>query len=226
VTNRTTESLLARRALAEKATPGPWGQVIAGLERVVIDSKGTVICTVCLDEDFSDKETERQVLANLYYIAVNSPAIVMADIDEILRLRTENEKLRKSVEIQRGMVQEAYQTAALAWGGEIPSPLPGHTHMTEEEACAMFDHLNCPWCGGSGHVDDCDEADQAVKATLERLEKEADWLAENCWKKPEVEYHPLREMRGGFFCDACPYDYDCRKCWREAARKAVEANHD
>lgn len=148
--DRTTESLLARRALAEKATPGPWGQVIAGLERVVIDSKGTVVCTVCLDEDFSDKETERQVLANLYYIAVNSPAIVMADIDEILRLR----------------------------------------------------------------------------AQVERLEKEADWLAEYCWKKPEAEYHPLREMRGGFYCGACPYDYDCRKCWREAARKAVEANHD
>ena len=144
--NRTTESLLARRALAEKATPGPWGQVIAGLERVVIDSKGTVICTVCLDEDFSDKETERQVLANLYYIAVNSPAIVMADIDEILRLR----------------------------------------------------------------------------AQVERLEKEADWLAEYCWKKPEAEYHPLREMRGGFYCGACPHDHDCRKCWREAARKAVE----
>ena len=150
MTNRTTESLLARRELAEKATPGPWGQVIAGLERVVIDSKGTVVCTVCLDEDFSDKETERQVLANLYYIAVNSPAIVVADIDEILRLR----------------------------------------------------------------------------AQVERLEKEADWLAEYCWKKPEAEYHPLREMRGGFFCDACPYDYDCRKCWREAARKAVETSHE
>lgn len=91
------------------------------------------------------------------------------------------------IAVEKEMEQEAYQTAALAWGGEIPSPLPGHTRMTEEEA---------------------------------------DWLAENCWKKPEVEYHPLREMRGGFFCDACPHDYDCRKCWREAARKAVEANHD
>lgn len=65
-----------------------------------------------------------------------------------------------------------------------------------------------------------------LRAQVERLEKEADWLAENCWKKPEVEYHPLREMRGGFFCDACPYDYDCRKCWREAARKAVETSHE
>lgn len=96
--DRTTESLLARRALASKATPGPWGQVIAGLERVVIDSKGTVICTACLDEDFSDKETERQVLANLYYIAVNSPAIVMADIDEILRLREQVERLEKEAD--------------------------------------------------------------------------------------------------------------------------------
>lgn len=96
--DRSIESLLARRALAEKATPGPWGQVIAGLERVVIDSKGTVVCTVCLDEDFSDKETERQVLANLYYIAVNSPAIVMADIDEILRLRAQVERLEKEAD--------------------------------------------------------------------------------------------------------------------------------
>ena len=222
--DRTTEALLARRALAEKATPGPWKSVYdyCVLPNIYDDRPANVLIADCSREHDHDKKTK----ANALYIAANSPDVVMADIDEILRLRTENEKLRKSVGIQRGMVQEAYQTAALAWGGEIPSPLPGHTHMTEEEACAMFDHLNCPWCGGSGHVDDCDEADQAVKATLERLEKEADWLAENCWKKPEVEYHPLREMRGGFYCDACPYDYDCRKCWREAARKAVEANHD
>lgn len=210
----TTEALLARRELAEKATPGPWE----------VD-KSEITSAVYVETDWGHLICESDD-EDAAHIAANSPDVVMADIDEILRLRTENEKLRKSVEIQRGMVQEAYQTAALAWGGEIPSPLPGHTHMTEEEACAMFDHLNCPWCGGSGHVDDCDEADQAVKATLERLEKEADWLAENCWKKPEVEYHPLREMRGGFFCDACPYDYDCRKCWREAARKAVETSHE
>jgi len=210
----TTEALLARRELAEKATPGPWE----------VD-KSEITSAVYVETDWGHLICESDD-EDAAHIAANSPDVVMADIDEILRLRTENEKLRKSVEIQRGMVQEAYQTAALAWGGEIPSPLPGHTHMTEEEACAMFDHLNCPWCGGSGHVDDCDEADQAVKATLERLEKEADWLAEYCWKKPEAEYHPVREMRGGFYCGACPYDYDCRKCWREAARKAVETSHE
>lgn len=171
----TTEALLARRELAEKATPGPWE----------VD-KSEITSAVYVETDWGHLICESDD-EDAAHIAANSPDVVMADIDEILRLRTENEKLRKSVEIQRGMVQEAYQTAALAWGGEIPSPLPGHTHITEEEA---------------------------------------DWLAENCWKKPEAEYHPLREMRGGFFCDACPHDYDCRKCWREAARKAVEANHD
>ncbi len=137
--NRTTESLLARRALAEKATPGPWEVDKSEITSAVYveTSWGHLIC------DSSDH-------GDAAHIAVSDPATVMADIDEILRLREQ----------------------------------------------------------------------------VERLEKEADWLAEYCWKKPEAEYHPLREMRGGFYCGACPYDYDCRKCWREAARKAVEANHD
>lgn len=137
--NRTTESLLSRRALAEKATPGPWEVDKSEITSAVYveTSWGHLIC------DSSDH-------GDAAHIAVSDPATVMADIDEILRLREQ----------------------------------------------------------------------------VERLEKEADWLAEYCWKKPEAEYHPLREMRGGFYCGACPYDYDCRKCWREAARKAVEANHD
>ena len=137
--NRTTESLLSRRALAEKATPGPWEVDKSEITSAVYveTSWGHLIC------DSSDH-------GDAAHIAVSDPATVMADIDEILRLREQ----------------------------------------------------------------------------VEWLEKEADWLAEYCWKKPEAEYHPLREMRGGFYCGACPYDYDCRKCWREAARKAVEANHD
>lgn len=140
--DRTTEALLARRALAEKATPEKWNllQIFAEDENYVgPETWADMGKAVCICRYAKDAQ----------YIAANSPDVVMADIDEILRLR----------------------------------------------------------------------------AQVERLEKEADWLAENCWKKPEAEYHPLREMRGGFFCDACPYDYDCRKCWREAARKAVEADN-
>lgn len=225
--NRTTESLLARRELASKATPGPWEKdgscVYTTWSREEYPERGDYVDVPGFAEirvaETANCIEDEEIKANAAHIATNSPDVVMADIDEILRLRTENEKLRKSVGIQRGMVQEAYQTAALAWGGEIPSPLPGHTHMTEEEACAMFDHLNCPWCGGSGHVDDCDEAGQAVKATLERLEKEADWLAlvlanAGCGI-PLTEY--IGEAVNGMSPPAPEH-------WREAARKAVETS--
>lgn len=132
--SRTTESMLARRELAEKATPGPWE----------VD-KSEITSAVYVETDWGHLICESDD-EDAAHIAANSPGVVMADIDEILRLR----------------------------------------------------------------------------AQVERLEKEADWLAEYCWKKPEAEYHPLREMRGGFYCGTCPHDHDCRKCWREAARKAVE----
>lgn len=71
------------------------------------------------------------------------------------------------------------EVAAAAWEGEIPSPLPGHTHMTEEE---FTERYNCPWCGGSGHIDDCDEADKQVKAQLETAERKAYLLEQsNLW---------------------------------------------
>ena len=59
------------------------------------------------------------------------------------------------------------EVAAAAWGGEIPSPLPGHV-SSEEKMEEMFDRLNCPFCGGSGHVDDCDEIQ--IKLLRERDE--------------------------------------------------------
>jgi hypothetical protein len=82
-------------------------------------------------------------------------------------------RLCRELEHARKHAVTMSEVAATAWGGEIPSPLPGHTHMTEEE---FTERYNCPWCGGSGHIDDCDEADKQVKAQLERLNQEADWL--------------------------------------------------
>ena len=82
-------------------------------------------------------------------------------------------RLCRELELSRKHAVTMSEVAAAAWGGEIPSPLPGHTCMTEEE---FTERYNCPWCGGSGHIDDCDEADKQVKAQLERLNQEADWL--------------------------------------------------
>ena len=82
-------------------------------------------------------------------------------------------RLCRDLELATKRAVAMSEVAAAAWEGEIPSPLPGHTHMTEE---GFTERYNCPWCGGSGHIDDCDEADKQVKAQLERLNQEADWL--------------------------------------------------
>ena len=82
-------------------------------------------------------------------------------------------RLCRELELATKRAVAMSEVAAAAWEGEIPSPLPGHTHVTEE---GFTERYNCPWCGGSGHIDDCDEADKQVKAQLERLNQEADWL--------------------------------------------------
>lgn len=171
---RTTDSLLARRALAEKATPGEWittgiNSVHGGYRnRLIYPDEHPDFLIASMNNVANPKCTE-----DADHIAANSPDVVMADIDEILRLRAEVEFWRQETQDVRENFERTLQCA---------------------------------------------------RDKTDRLEREADWLAENCWKKPGGEYLPLREMRGGFYCDACPYDYDCRKCWRAAARKAVETS--
>lgn len=121
-------------------------------------------------------------------------------------------RLCRELELSRKHAVTMSEVAAAAWGGEIPSPLPGHTHMTEE---GFTERYNCPWCGGSGYIDDCDEADKQVKAQLERLEREADvlsiWLA-NAY----IDIDLLPEIDSGAMNPPLPEDV------REAAREAVK----
>lgn len=121
--------------------------------------------------------------------------------------------LCRELELARKHAVTMSEVAAAAWDGEIPSPLPGHTHMTEEE---FTERYNCPWCGGSGHIDDCDEADKQVKAQLERLDREADvlsiWLA-NAY----IDIDLLPEIDSGAMNPPLPEDV--REAAREAARK-------
>lgn len=122
-------------------------------------------------------------------------------------------RLCRELELARKHAVTMSEVAAAAWDGEIPSPLPGHTHMTEEE---FTERYNCPWCGGSGHIDDCDEADKQVKAQLERLEREADllsiWLA-NAY----IDIDLLPNIDSGAMNPPLPEDV--REAAREAARK-------
>lgn len=125
--------------------------------------------------------------------------------------------LCRELEIARKHAVTMSEVASAAWGGEIPSPLPGHTHKTEEVISRSYD---CPWCGGSGHVDDCDEVGKQVKAQLERMYREVDWLAGIVVHRAYCPF-PLN----------CRYPDDpvtleptgtCKECILEAAHEAAE----
>lgn len=90
--NRTTETLLARRALAEKATRGEW-DVVENLEDQtqcsvrIISPKHHIV----LRDDWI-------TFTDALFIVRHSPDVVMTDIDEILRLRAEVARLEKEAD--------------------------------------------------------------------------------------------------------------------------------
>ena len=53
----------------------------------------------------------------------------------------EQEERAKKAEAACQIAASAHATAQVAWGGETPSPLPGHKHMTEDYLVAMDAHL-------------------------------------------------------------------------------------
>ena len=125
--SRTTEALLARRALAETATPGPWEKGIA-LRRgygvtAILDRNGALIA----DTEFSASQYEESDAA---HIAANSPDVVMADIEEILRLRAEVERLEKEAD---------WLAENLSWycvgTGHHNCIIPGHCPCVRGVAC-------------------------------------------------------------------------------------------
>lgn len=93
--SRTTEALLARRELASKATPGPWKKGIALRQGYGVDAIWDCSGALVADTEKSVSPCEESDAA---HIAANSPDVVMADIDEILRLRAQVERLEKEAD--------------------------------------------------------------------------------------------------------------------------------
>lgn len=199
--NRSDAALRERLELAEKAVPKGektiWTADFASPhETCVRDAFTERILTM---EDYTDQATAA-------HIAANHPDVVRADIEEILRLRQEVARLE--LENQRltvaGANDEAYLLTCL---GII------------RKAVGM--PVGSDW--------------QQVAERVERLDKEADWLVkimffytEECPLKMKIQDElPIPKLDG---CDGTwPDDdyFDCtnstpEKCWREAARKAVE----
>lgn len=92
-TDLSTEALLKHRAIAEKATPGPWESREEGQK--AIDDEYDVWSVVYGTERVAIVEDGPHMAANRAHIAANSPDVVKAHVDEILRLRDEVERLNK-----------------------------------------------------------------------------------------------------------------------------------
>lgn len=170
----TNDELQAIRARADAATPGPW--TIIPAEPVTPD------VLILREKTGLEKPSTSQrrppvsdtIKAIAQILNTTCPG-VCGHIAATTIYDAHVKPLEDALETAQSMSRTFHDVARAAWGGEIPSPLPGHTHMTEEEFCEKY---NCPWCGGSGHVDDCDEADRAVKQRLAKAKSDKAALVE------------------------------------------------
>lgn len=103
--DRSNEALLARRAKAEAATPGPW----------IADGYFISLPFVPFGERINGREwapiAESFGICDSPHIAANSPDVVMEDIDEILRLRGLVDGYKVSMEEAQELINELDQEA-------------------------------------------------------------------------------------------------------------------
>lgn len=202
--DRSDAALRERLRIAEKAAQGPWKS-----DEVVTRRKDFEPSYVVKDKDgftIVDVLPVSAYQANAAHIASSSPDVVRVDIEELLRLRQEVARLE--LENQRLTVAGANDEAYLLTCLDIIRKAVGMP-------------VGSDW--------------QQVAERVERLDKEADWLVkimffytEECPLKMKIQDElPIPKLDG---CDGTwPDDdyFDCtnstpEKCWREAARKAVE----
>lgn len=90
------EALLIRKALAEKATPGPWKKSHLCGGDIVRAERYTIIASVTeYENDGSIGYVFNNAINNRNHIAANSPDVVIATINELIRLRKENKQLEQ-----------------------------------------------------------------------------------------------------------------------------------
>lgn len=103
--DRSIESLLDRRELAEKATLAPWE---TDYRKAYVFTPPPEQIMIAEMRGIGDGLDVAQRQANASHIAANDPLTVIADIDEILRLRAQVERLEKEADwlISEKIVEE------------------------------------------------------------------------------------------------------------------------
>ena len=161
--DRSEEALRERLELAEKATKGPWIKIyrdFLGEDGFGWESKPTVEAEdkmICLfydrNADADDVDNDE---ADAAHIAANSPDVVRADIEEILRLRLENKMLgvaNEKLDFQRFLAEKRVQ-AMLAKGTEGKYVWQ---HNAENRWCPFNLNRLCPGIGCMAWIPKIDE---------------------------------------------------------------------
>lgn len=219
------EALTRIKALAQKATPGPWIKKVR--PKISVDNDATFITTEARESDalFEIARLEfinaydgrklskfsREQRANAAFIAAAHPGVVLAMCEEIERLR--DVRLNQVGEAAMSMLTEA-----------ITAVSDGKLNAEVKLG------IECPYCGyesssfedAKAHDATCPKHPAVIRAA--RLEKEADWLAHRMLNCPdEVDPDGPWNVCKGEDC-AGPSE-DQGACWRRTARKAVEENN-
>ena len=112
--DRSDATLRERLDLAEKATKGPWKS-----DEVITRKKGFEPSYVVKDRDgftIVDVLPIAAYQANAAHIAASSPDVVKADIEELLRLRAENERLNKEADwLAKALGVQVRDSFGCAW---------------------------------------------------------------------------------------------------------------
>ncbi|EFL84346.1 hypothetical protein HMPREF0326_03039 [Desulfovibrio sp. 3_1_syn3] len=140
------------------------------------------------------------------HIAANSPDVVIATIDELLRLREENERLKEGLENALHVNELRLAEIAKTLITGLAEGITGDSKSVTSQIRATCVHCNASFTRAeeaTAHDNVCPKHPANIRAG--RLEKEIDWLAQaaaNCeWMGRRVS----------------------PKFMREAARRAVES---
>nr|DAU64255.1 MAG TPA: Ead/Ea22-like protein [Caudoviricetes sp.] len=164
--DRSTERLLQRKRIAEeagKAHPGEWGTDIRYNLKMtaVCADNGEPLCIMTDDED----------VATATHIALSDPGITQQDIEEIIKMRAENERLREENKRLCGELEMVHEEADwLAESLETESPYCDECEFKDEQ---YYDYgENVTWCAHApdGTNDTCDQSWR--KAARKAVEEE------------------------------------------------------
>lgn len=219
-TDLSTEALLVRRELAEKATPGPWKpdepfEVSRHIKAITGDGPTDYVFLAWICPKPGEMGTHEQKANDASHIAANSPDVVIATIDELLRLRAENGRLKEGLENALHVNELRLAEVAKTLFTGIAEGISGDSESVRVQTGATCVHCNACFTSAEdaiAHDKVCPKHPANIRAEL--LEKEAEWLANRlaCIQSARDIEPQTRDQNPEW--------------WREAARKAVEEGNE